>query len=75
MTAQHQDLQETEQRLSSMLKETQTKLREINGKRDEETQQIEGTKKTMQDLVENLTSLTAVVSSCLNSTEGRSVGN
>ncbi|KAE9128737.1 hypothetical protein PF010_g4378 [Phytophthora fragariae] len=60
VTAQHQELQETEQRLTSMLKETQAKLREINSKRDEETQQSEGTKKTMQDLVENLTSLTAV---------------
>ncbi|KAG6609327.1 Bzip transcription factor [Phytophthora cinnamomi] len=60
VTNQHQELLNTEQRLSSLLKETQTKLREMSSKRDEETQQMEGTKKTMQDLVENLTSLTAV---------------
>lgn len=60
---QHQEFQEAEQKLTGILKEAQAKVREMTAKRDEEAQQMEGTKKTMQDLVENLTSLTAVVSS------------
>ncbi|KAK1948230.1 hypothetical protein P3T76_000520 [Phytophthora citrophthora] len=60
VTNQHQELQEKEQRVSSMLKEAQAKVREVDAKRDEESQQMEATKKTMQDLVDNLTSLTAV---------------
>ncbi|GMF39595.1 unnamed protein product [Phytophthora fragariaefolia] len=60
VTNQRLELQETEKRLSNLLKDAQGKLRELSAKRDEETQQIEGTKKTMQDLVENLTNLTAV---------------
>ncbi|POM80522.1 Hypothetical protein PHPALM_1636 [Phytophthora palmivora] len=62
VTNQHHELKETEQKLSNMLEEAQSKLREMRARRDEESQQMEGTKKTMQDLVENLTSLTAVVS-------------
>jgi chromosome segregation ATPase len=58
---QHQELQEQEQRLSSTLKEAHRQARETSSKREEEAQQLETTKKTMQDLVENLTSLTAVV--------------
>ncbi|KAL3673535.1 hypothetical protein V7S43_001242 [Phytophthora oleae] len=60
VTNQHQELQEKEQRVSSMLKEAQVKVREMDANREEESQQMEVTKKTMQDLVENLTSLTAV---------------
>ncbi|KAG7393552.1 hypothetical protein PHYPSEUDO_007389 [Phytophthora pseudosyringae] len=60
VTNQHQELQDKEQRLSSMFKEAQAKVRDMSAKQDEETQQTEGMKKTMQDLVENLTSLTAV---------------
>eukprot|EP00644_Phytophthora_capsici_P002233 jgi/Phyca11/528166/estExt2_fgenesh1_pm.C_PHYCAscaffold_270070 len=60
ITNQHQELQEREQRVSSMLKEAQTKVREMGAKQEEESQQMEVTKKTMQDLVDNLTSLTAV---------------
>ncbi|ETI40473.1 hypothetical protein, variant [Phytophthora nicotianae CJ01A1] len=60
VTNQHQELQEKEQKLLDMLKEAQDKVREMGAKRDEENQQMEGAKKTMQDLVENLTNLTAV---------------
>ncbi|KAG2841577.1 hypothetical protein PC116_g4823 [Phytophthora cactorum] len=60
VTNQHQELQAKEQKLLIMLKEAQDKVREMSAKRDEETQQMEGTKKTMHDLVENLTNLTAV---------------
>ncbi|KAF4047324.1 hypothetical protein GN244_ATG00459 [Phytophthora infestans] len=60
VTAQHQDLQGKEQKLLSMLKEAQDKVQDMGAKREEETQQMEGTKKMMQDLVENLTNLTAV---------------
>uniref|UniRef100_H3GJ42 Uncharacterized protein n=1 Tax=Phytophthora ramorum TaxID=164328 RepID=H3GJ42_PHYRM len=61
VTKQHDELQEAEQKLSCMLKEAQVKVRDVSSKRDEEAQQMEGTKKTMQDLVENLTSLTTVI--------------
>ncbi|KAL4169919.1 hypothetical protein KRP22_010830 [Phytophthora ramorum] len=60
VTKQHDELQEAEQKLTCMLKEAQVKVRDVSSKRDEEAQQMEGTKKTMQDLVENLTSLTTV---------------
>ncbi|RLN92175.1 hypothetical protein BBJ28_00013310 [Nothophytophthora sp. Chile5] len=61
LAKQHQELQEAEKKLSCMLKEAEAKAREASAKQGHDAKQMDATKKAMHDLMENLTSLTAVV--------------
>lgn len=56
------ELQLKEQKLVDMLARTEQRARELTSQRDEDAKSLEASKRTMQELVENLSNLTAVVS-------------
>lgn len=59
-TSEFQELQSKEKKLSSLYDETQARLTKLSAKRDQEVQETEGVKRRLQDLVDNISSLTVV---------------
>ncbi|KAL7691303.1 hypothetical protein Plhal304r1_c009g0034571 [Plasmopara halstedii] len=60
VTSEYQELESREKKVCILLEESQAKVEEVSAKRKHDARELDRMKKTMQDLVENISSLTAM---------------